>query len=50
VPFVAARIYVMWCKSSMVFGGGRKGGSKGREPKVVDFRIVLRDLPELPVK
>jgi hypothetical protein len=28
---------------------GRNEGGK-EEPKVVDFRIVLRDLPELPVK
>jgi hypothetical protein len=28
---------------------GRKEGGK-EEPKVVDFRIVLRHLPELPVK
>jgi hypothetical protein len=30
--------------------GGRKKEEKKEEPKVVDFRIVLRDLPELPVK
>ena len=35
VPFVAARISVAWCKSSTVFGGGRKGGRKGGEPKVI---------------
>jgi hypothetical protein len=35
VSFVAARIYVVWCKSSTVFGGGRKGGRKGGEPKVI---------------
>jgi hypothetical protein len=50
VPFLAARIYVAWCKSLIVFGGGKKGGRKGGEPKVVDFRTVLKDLPKLPVK
>jgi hypothetical protein len=35
VPFVAARISVAWCKSSTVFGGGRRGGRKEGEPKVI---------------
>jgi hypothetical protein len=35
VLFVVARIYVAWCKSSIVFGGGKKGGRKGGEPKVI---------------
>jgi hypothetical protein len=35
VLFVAARIYVAWCKSSIVFGGGKKGGRKGGESKVI---------------
>jgi hypothetical protein len=35
VLFVAARIYIAWCKSSIVFGGGKKGGRKGGEPKVI---------------
>jgi hypothetical protein len=35
VLFVASQIYVAWCKSSIVFGGGKKGGRKGGEPKVI---------------
>jgi hypothetical protein len=35
VLFVAARIYVASCKSSIVFGGGKKGGRKGGEPKMI---------------
>jgi hypothetical protein len=31
------------------FGGRKKEGGR-EDPKVVDFRIVLRDLPKLPVK
>jgi hypothetical protein len=29
VPFLAARIYDAWCKSPIVFGGGKKGERKG---------------------
>jgi hypothetical protein len=35
VPFLAARIYATWCKSPIGFGGGKKGGRKGREYKVI---------------
>jgi hypothetical protein len=35
VPFLAVRIYVAWCKSPIVFGGGKKGGRKGGESKVI---------------
>jgi hypothetical protein len=44
VPFVAARISVAWCKSSTVFGGGRKGGRKGGEPKVIFVFINCLDV------
>jgi hypothetical protein len=37
VSFVAARIYVAWCKSSTVFGGGRK--ERGRTQG--DFCVYL---------
>jgi hypothetical protein len=32
VPFLAARIYVAWCKSSIVSGGGKEEG-KGENPR-----------------
>jgi hypothetical protein len=35
VPFLAAWIYVAWCKSPIGFGGEKKGGRKGGESKVI---------------
>jgi hypothetical protein len=49
VPILAAQIIVV-VRVFNRFGGGKKGGRKRGESKVVDSQIVLRDLPKLPVK
>jgi hypothetical protein len=43
VPFLVAWIYVAWCKSPIGFGGGKKGGRKGRDFKGIFCDYLLFD-------